>query len=304
MRRDECRLCVVVVNFGTASLLPALIAPLESLSWVSVVVVDNWSNSEERARVKAIRSDPRVAVLECEDNAGFGAGCNRGAEFALERGATHLLFLNPDARIAPDALEALLEAVDGAQQPVLASPTVLDAQGRTWFRGGMLDRRMGIACHASSGEALVWITGACLATDARSWNQLGGFDESYFLYWEDVDLSSRCSSLGGELIVVPETARHLVGGSQDGSGKSSVYLACSLQNRIRYARLNIGWFCALLWWLATPVYLLQLARVSGVRSGRTPLRVFIDGVARGIVLATAQLVAGSRPPRRSMDARS
>lgn len=80
-----------------------------------------------------------------------------------------------------------------------------------------------------------WLTGACLAVAPSMWRATGGFDETYFMYWEDIDFSRRCRAQGATLWVRHDlTVIHEVGATQ-GSGKSPLYTYYNCRNRLLYA---------------------------------------------------------------------
>jgi GT2 family glycosyltransferase len=171
---------------------------------------------------------------------------NLGVAEAIARGADTFLLLNPDASLDRDAVAALT-AYRRSSPMSLISPTVLRPDGSTWFRGAVLEVRRG---RTRSGEPapgsadLAWLSGACLMTSRQLWDRLGGFDEDYFLYWEDVDLSVRASRAGAELVVLTDvTAVHDEGGTQDRPGDSEehsdTYYYFNIRNRLLFAAKNL-----------------------------------------------------------------
>lgn len=238
---------VVVVNFGSSQLLRENLAPLSRAdAAVSVVVVDNWSGSDERRAVRRLAEEHRWLLVAPSSNLGFGAGMNRGVAAAIDAGAQTFTLLNPDASISAEALRQLQHR--SVEHPMaLISALVLRPDGSVWFDGGTLDMargrpRRGIPA-TGSGD-LQWLSGACLSTSAELWGRLGGFDEDYFLYWEDVDLSVRAARLGAELVVADDVvAVHDEGGTQDrpdGTGEhSSTYYYFNIRNRSLFAAKNL-----------------------------------------------------------------
>ncbi|MGO2660313.1 glycosyltransferase family 2 protein [Mycetocola reblochoni] len=235
---------VVVVNYGSSALLKSMLAPLGEGFDGLVVVVDNDSGSAERSAVTALGHRHGWEVVALPDNRGFGAGVNRGVARARELGACEFLILNPDARLDPDDCARLLGRVREADS-LLLSPRIVRDDGRVWFDGSVLDLadgRVGSRHRTTPGAVVApWLSGACLAVDDALWGRLGGFDEDYFLYWEDVDLSWRARGLGAELRVAEDiTAVHLVGATQQASGKSALYYRCNARNRSLFALKNLS----------------------------------------------------------------
>jgi GT2 family glycosyltransferase len=170
-----------------------------------LIVVDNGSADGTPEAVS--ESAPGATLVEAGENLGFAAGSNRGA--AVSSG-TLLLFLNPDAVVAPgfrDAIEAPL--ADGRGWAAWQGLVTADGGRTINSRGGDV-HFTGIAWAGGAGEPIAksagdtggepgFVSGACLAIPARDFEELGGFAEEFFLYHEDVDLSLRLRLAGGRL---------------------------------------------------------------------------------------------------------
>lgn len=237
-------LAVVVVNYGSHDMLLANLRgigrpELDPL----VVVVDNPTTADERARLRRLAEDAGWHTVLPPANVGFGAGINLGVAHARALGARTFLILNPDACIAGADLAALWER--HARTPwSLVAPVVRRPDGSVWSRGSHL--RLDSGSHGPlrsepDTPVLPWISGACFVVGEALWDELGGFDEDYFLYWEDVDLSVRATRAGAELIVVDDAeAVHDEGGTQSdrrghARGKSDLYYYYNIRNRLLFA---------------------------------------------------------------------
>ena len=119
-----------------------------------------------------------------------------------------------------------------------------------------------------------WLSGACLALSTRLFEAVGGFDERYFLYWEDVDFSRRVVSSGGALVLAREAvAVHDEGGTQRdgdadaGPAKSDAYYYYNIRNRLLYAALHLDAAARRRWAATAPA----AARAIVLRGGRRQL---------------------------------
>lgn len=308
--REPTRLAFIVVSFGSSTLLMENLLPaVQACSPAIVVVVDCWSSMDERDKVSRLCSEQRWELVALPDNRGFGGGMNAGAARARELGATQLLLLNPDARIKKPALELLRAAV--IDDPyALISPRIVDANGRQWFDGALLHLHDGSTSSRQSspsvqGEVWEWISGACMALSMELWDAVGGFDESYFLYWEDIDLSRRVILLGGRLKVVAEASVvHEEGGTHEdkvmGHGKSGTYYRYMIRNRLLFATQHLDADGIQRWRRSS----LRSARAILLQGGRrqflrplTPLLSAGRGLREGNSLAIAALRL--QHPRRS-----
>lgn len=252
---------VVVVNYNSFVLVMRQLSLL-CQAVGRVYIVDNYTSNEERSRIQGLQhSHPLTAIL-LDENMGFGAGCNRGVEAAFKDGFEAVLLLNPDAIISTESIVQLCMASSKFPKAI-CSPVIRYPDGGIWFQGAVIDFDFGVARHSSElmQEGSEWLTGACMLFTRHIWQRLGGFDEDYFLYWEDVDLTYRWKELGGELRVVPSaTAVHDVGGTQSGMGSSPTKLFYSCLNRMRFASRNLSLLRIRRWSACAPRYALRIVR--------------------------------------------
>ncbi|WP_439591352.1 glycosyltransferase family 2 protein [Microbacterium sp.] len=244
------RIGVVVVNYGSHDLVAHNLGRLaDEAPHLDIIVVDSFSSSEERAAVSALCHDRGWTALLLDENAGFGGGVNRGASAAFERGADVLFVINPDAVIGAGDV-ASLAAHSAGDDGCLVAPVIRRPDGSLWSEGTDLyldDGTMaGVRHRSAHGERarMFWVSGACFALSRALWMRIGGFDESYFLYWEDVDLTRRILDLGGEVRIVRDaSAVHDEGGTHGGRAdrraKSETYYYYNIRNRLLFARRNL-----------------------------------------------------------------
>ena len=247
-RADHIGLAIVVVNYGSSALLAANLAPLSTaLPGATVVVVDNRTTDDERATVTALAAPNGWDVEKPDANLGFGGGVNIGVAAAITSGARQLLILNPDATIEAAAVEELA-ARSRANPLTLYCPRIVRPDGSTWFAGSDLhldDGRLRNPARRGDHRVEPWLTGACLMLSRELWERVGGFDEEYFLYWEDVDLSHRVLGVGGRLEVSADVvAVHDEGGTHDGAPrrgrrKSDTYYYYVIRNRLLFAAKHL-----------------------------------------------------------------
>ncbi|OQW96357.1 MAG: hypothetical protein BWK77_05110 [Verrucomicrobia bacterium A1] len=167
------------------------------------VVVDNGSKDDSVPRLR--ETFPEISILEEKTNLGFGGGNNAAIRRALDAGADYVWLINNDANPAPDALAALVDVAErdpraGAVGSVILNrdrPEQVDAWG-----GGTVVPWVGYARFSRGpGEPLQYITGTSMLLKAAALRDVGLFDERFFLYWEDTDLSFRLRQKGWNLAV-------------------------------------------------------------------------------------------------------
>jgi GT2 family glycosyltransferase len=206
---------VVVVNWNAGAALGRCLASLaaEGGRGVEVIVVDNASTDGSTAAAGAWAW---TRVVASEANLGFARGANAGADAAA---GDVLVFLNPDAEVEPGALGTLVRALESVPRAGIAGGGLVDERGR-WQPGAA---RFGVVAHllldttlgrlAGRGRRDVhvvdWVYGTFMAVRRDLFEQLGGFDPSYFLYGEDLDLCHRAAAAGWRTLHVPAArARH------------------------------------------------------------------------------------------------
>jgi GT2 family glycosyltransferase len=202
-------LAVVVVTHNSAADLPGLLDDLrEQISpGDEVVIVDNASadGTPDVAR----RHPAMPTVIETGANLGFGGGCHAGA---CGTSAPLLLFINPDSRLEPGCLTELRDAAgrfpewDAWQAAVLLPVDQINTDGGVVHFLGMGwagDCGKPVSALPSTPRRVAFPSGAAMVIRRARWEALGGFESSYFMYCEDLDLGLRIWLSGGTAGIVP-----------------------------------------------------------------------------------------------------
>lgn len=222
-----------VVTYNSAGTIERCVRSLFIAGVSRVVVVDNQSSD---TTVDVLRSidDARLTVIQAGENLGFGRATNRAAREVQE---PLIAIVNPDAEALEDTFEVLERVLDDGRWWAVG-PALLDGNGRREYSargfptivGALFNRRFLAmfprARFASLTRFLMldhdlstsfecdWLSGAFVLARREVFDELGGFDESYFLYYEDVDLFRRARDRGYSCAFVGEAvARHVIGGS-------------------------------------------------------------------------------------------
>ncbi|MFN8543328.1 MAG: glycosyltransferase family 2 protein [Candidatus Binatia bacterium] len=201
---------IVIVDWNAGPGLDAALASVaaEGMAGLEVVLVDNGS-TDGSARAAAARH-PWVRSMETGVNLGFAGGANRGAAAAS---GDPIVFLNPDARVLPGAVARLVAALAAEPQAAIAGGGLVHPGG-SWQPGAarfgpvahlLLDTTLGrlLARRRRRAYRVDWVYGTFMAVRRDVFAALGGFDERYFLYGEDLDLCWRAARLGRTTLHVP-----------------------------------------------------------------------------------------------------
>jgi GT2 family glycosyltransferase len=203
---------LVIVNYNGADDTIACLEGIRSLEWparaLKVVVVDNASGGDDVERIR--QAAPGVRVIASKNNLGFAGGCNLGAAKA---DTDHLAFINNDARPEPGFLQAAVGALTRNPGVGAVAAKVLDWEGNrvdfvdsalSWYGQGF-KLHVGAEDDGSfdTEHDVLFGTGSALVVRRSAFEQVGGFDERYFMFFEDVDLGWRLWLAGHRVRFVP-----------------------------------------------------------------------------------------------------
>ena len=220
---------VVVVTYSPGETLPRFLDTLAGATARStrVVMADNGSTD---GVPEAAAAHGRANLLPSGANLGYGAAANRGAATGS---AAWVVVANPDVEWAPGALDELLAA--GARHPRAGAlgPLIHDPDGRLYpsaraqpslgrgighaLVGWAWPRNPWTRAYRQESEAVLeretgWLSGSCLLLRREAFEAVGGFDEGYFMFFEDLDLGDRLAVAGWSSVYVPDARVTHVGG--------------------------------------------------------------------------------------------
>lgn len=224
----------IVVTYHTGPHLRDCLYALDSDPDVSAItVVDNGNKAEDQVWLKdfaAARAG--VRILFPERNLGFGTAANLGAA-GVKQG--HLLIINPDAVIKRGSAATMQAAAEGLAEPWIVGGKIFDSYGRE-SRGGRRRKLTMFRAVTSFAGLNTWtlekqpapsapvevgaVSGALMMMSKTGFDQLGGFDEAYFLHVEDIDLCRRAWEAGGKVIYCPDAGALHYGATSDAPART------------------------------------------------------------------------------------
>ncbi len=214
---------IIVAADSGSCLIDCVTRTLASTGPVEVIVSDNASNDGSIQRIEQCgENDTRVRVLRHPENLGFGTACNRAA--AIARGDV-LLFLNPDCRMEPETTARLRERWSNDRRIGVVGADIVDERGRAepaarrrdpllsrlaiklsglqrlssrwpWLEGIDLPKRSDV----SDTQTVDVVSGALMLLPRAVFDRVAGFDEGYFLHYEDIDLCRRVRDAGFKVV--------------------------------------------------------------------------------------------------------
>jgi N-acetylglucosaminyl-diphospho-decaprenol L-rhamnosyltransferase len=274
---------VVIVMFNSQSTVVECLSSIPRTC--EVVLVDQCSSDASVSLAKRIRPDSKL--IRAGANRGFGAGCNLGAANAT---GEVLIFLNPDASLGGDSVPILAESV--RRTAALIGPRIIDPLGndktraRYWsnFASDLAEvffptkllvgslRRDIPAGHGiyQAGGRVSYVQGSCMAVRAKDFWQVDGFDERYFLYYEEEALARSLERIGVHVILEPLAVVTHIGGSSTSQFREFSVSQYYRSKALFYTHCYLGpvsaaFLCVLWILLQAMAVLTPVRRVVGLR---------------------------------------
>ena len=255
------KVSVVVVNWNGDRFLERCLVALtaQTVRPHEIIVVDNASSD---GSLDIARRFPLVRVIGLEQNSGF-ARANNLAIATASAESEWVALINPDAFAEPYWLEALLTAVEsnpkfdvfGSKLVNAADTTLLDGAGDVYHASGLVWRSgHGVVVLTTGREDGPEIFSPCAAAALyrrSALRKVGGFDEDYFCYVEDVDLGFRLRLTGHQCLYVPQSVAHHVGSGATGGQHSDFSVYHGHRNLVWTFVKNMP---GILFWLLLPVH--------------------------------------------------
>jgi len=205
---------IVILNWNRYDLTIRCIESVLGSTYSSfrIFIVDNGSTDDSVERLR--ESIPRAEVICNKTNLGFATGTNQGMRLAFKMGCDSVLILNNDTIVDPLMIESLLDCVSSEKGNAVASPRMfLDGPDTLWFTHGVASLRTGVFSNPAHGRKygpgfdrplqMDWGSGCCLLIPRKVYDIVGGFDDRFFAYCEDIDWTLRCREHGFRLLYCP-----------------------------------------------------------------------------------------------------
>jgi GT2 family glycosyltransferase len=226
---------IVILNWNRKKDTLDCLKSIEKLKVVGfklqIVVVDNNSSDGSQKTVEEyFKKTPSIngVLLRNRENFGFAKGNNQGIKYSIEKGCEYILVLNNDTLVNEDLFVGLIKVVEERASVGAISPKIYFAPGFEfhksrykksnlgkviWYAGGEIDwdnvygKNRGVdevdMGQYNKIEKTDFATGACVLLRTKALNEVGLFDEKYYMYMEDVDLSQRLKKKGWKVLFAP-----------------------------------------------------------------------------------------------------
>lgn len=208
------QITAILVTYNSAAVIREALSSISNSSRIDrIIVVDNASSDETCAIVET--THPNTLLLHNAENIGFGQANNRALALVQTPFA---LLLNPDARLKPGCMDALLEAAERYPEAAILAPTLVNAMNvplESYKRNVWAREKTRDTFHLPDGDLCAdFLSGAVWLLRMSAFENTGFFDPRFFLYYEDDDLCIQARKNGFSLVLVKDAhAVHHMGGS-------------------------------------------------------------------------------------------
>lgn len=205
-------LSIISVNYNSRRYLQKLIASIEKHLASEKVELIIANNDSSRFHLEEMTKNPKIEIkiIENGGNAGFGSACNIGARSAA---GNWLLFANPDIEFMDSSVFDALKFLEKSPRKMLIGAKIIESSknaAQPWTCGkkmtlvSILFRNTLLKpwCKTAAAE-MDWVSGTALLISKNNFEEIGGFDESFFMYFEDQDLCLRAKKTGSKIIFYP-----------------------------------------------------------------------------------------------------
>ncbi len=288
------KILIVILNYEKPELTIRLLASCFQLDYpdFQILVVDNGSADNSRQRI--LTAFPSVKIIQNNTNLGFAGGVNVGLRHALAEKADYVLLLNNDTFVAPDMLTHLVLCAEKHQVAATAPVIYYESTpNRIWSAGAFRQALTGDIRGNRNGQVyedgdpyVVDYAIACgILIRGQILQEVGLFDEQFFMYYEDLDWCWRLKILNHKIMVVPKARMwHLVSATIGGNDSVAERYYMALSSVLFFRKHTNGWR----WMVVLPFRFISAVKTSlrllRKRQGGAVLRTYWRGLWHGIRL--------------------
>lgn len=202
---------VIIVNYNCSNEVEKCVSSLRMYckNDIEIILVDNKSVDLDIKKLKTIAANFNCNIVQLNKNLGFAAGCNAGASRSKRR---WLHFLNPDCEVTED-IKKVYENISSFSKEKIYTTCMSDNSGVVYNNIYAVPKFLNLLKISMGLKGIYWAQGSSIIIAFDSFSKIGGWDESYFMYAEDLDICYRAALDGIMLEKIDCLIRHLGGGS-------------------------------------------------------------------------------------------
>ncbi|UNC14952.1 glycosyltransferase family 2 protein [Acidiphilium multivorum] len=247
---DYPAVAIIVLNWNDSKNTIACIESLQRIIYpkFKIYIIDN--NSEDNSIENIRKIFPYIEIYNSGSNLGWAGGNNYGIKLAKLHGYNYFYLINPDIRVEPKTLSALVEAID-AEDVAAVGSVVISYSNPDWleFAGSQLTSESGFSRQTSMKKSefvfdgpdidVPELKGCSFLITEKGFDKIGYFDERYFLNYDETDWCFRARSNNMRCVFSKKSICFHIGAQTFGGVSSPLYRYFIARNRIFFARKNL-----------------------------------------------------------------
>jgi GT2 family glycosyltransferase len=244
------RVNIVILNWNGYEDTSELLESLRKISYSNykIKVVDNNSSQNDVEKLET-KYGNEVQIISCKENLGFAGGNNIGIKISLQQNADFILLLNNDTTVEPNFLEILVNKFETDERAGIVAPQInyYNETRRVWSAGGKISkiRASGFADSdkveteiIQTDKLVEFVSGCCMLIKIEVFQNVGLFDEHFFLYTEDTDFCFRARKAGYKIYLAPRSKIYHKVNRSTYKNFSLLPLYYTTRNRLYFAKKN------------------------------------------------------------------
>lgn len=239
------RIAAIIVNYnGLSDTIECVKSLTSSDNQIYPIIIDNGSSNFESEKLKKVF--PNIKIIETGNNLGFAGANNIGIEYAISNDFTHVLLINNDTVVEKNAIPRMLANCD---ENCVVTCIIKYYSDRSvfWYAGGNISKFTGNSKHYTNPKKVHkkycnFASGCCILIPAQVIKEVGLLDDSYFMYYEDVDYCIRLKENHISIILEKNAIIYHKVGKSSGGNQSAFSIYYLTRNRLRLVKEHREYF--------------------------------------------------------------
>lgn len=249
MSKNTNKVAIIILNWNGYKDTFECLKSLEKVTYkrLNIIVIDNGSDNNDCLTLQ--NEFPQIELIVSNENLGFTGGTNLGIESAMRNKPDYILLLNNDTTVEPDFINHLLEVFNQHENVGIAAPLInyYYEPKKIWTEGGKISRIRGSGFANSDRlierirfdyKSVSFVSGCCMLIKTQILDEIGLFDENYFLYIEDVDFCKRVIDARYSIFVSSQSQIYHKVSSSTNKNLTQLPLYYATRNRLYFAKKN------------------------------------------------------------------
>jgi len=289
---DSKKVAIIIVNFNGNDDTFLCLESLRKIRYqdFQIILIDNASDNQSGFEKEINARFPEVKLFLEKENLGFSGGNNVGIKYALENNFDYILLLNNDTEVSKNFLDVLVDYGERNKNTGIISPKIFfhDAPNTIWYGGGKfswfgggqhMDYMKEDGRKEEEPKKIEYATGCAMLIKKEVFENIGLFEDAFFLYYEDTDFSLRARKSGYDILYVPKSYLwHKISRSSQKMGSPKIHYY-HIRNALLLSKRNAPlWAKPFIYTWSILHYLKQILKLIILPSRKESSKMIMRGI--------------------------